>query len=53
MARKSKGYSKAAISRDGKWYGRLRITKKLPSGRQPTYVRQARNKTHARQLAEA
>jgi integrase len=43
--RKSRGYSKSAISRGGKWYGRLRIN----GGK--THERLARNKTHARQLA--
>jgi hypothetical protein len=51
MPRRSKGYSKGAIPRDGKWYGRLRITK-APGGRVRTYERLARNKTHARQLAD-
>jgi integrase len=44
--RKSRGYSKAAIRKKGKWYGRLRIN----GG--PEYARQAKNKTHARQLAD-
>jgi integrase len=50
MARRTKGYSKAAIPRHGKWYGRLRITR-APGGIK-TYERVARNKTHARQLAD-
>ena len=50
MPRKSKGYSKAAIQKSGKWYGRLRLRK--PDGSLKEYTRQARNKTHARQLAD-
>jgi integrase len=49
MARKSKGYSKAAIRKKGKWYGRLRCSG--PGGKPKEYTRQARNKTHARQIA--
>jgi len=50
MPRRSKGYSKSAITRDGKYYGRLRVTK--ARGGERTYERLGRNKTHARQLAD-
>ena len=49
MPRQSKGYSKTVVKMKGKWYGRLRITR-APGGQY--YTRQARNKTHARQLVD-
>src|SRR5262249_48734893 len=51
MPRRAKGYSKTALQKKGKWYGRLRITS-APSGKPKEYARQARNKTHARQIAD-
>lgn len=51
MPRRSKGYSKTAYKKKGKWYGRLRLSIG-PAGRPKEYMRQARNKTHARQLAD-
>lgn len=49
MPRKSKGYSKTALKKKGHYYGRLRITKP-PGGEY--WTRQAKNKTHARQLTD-
>lgn len=49
MPRKSKGYSKTAVKKKGHYYGRLRLTKP-PYGEY--WTRQAKNKTHARQLTD-
>src|SRR5262245_57311217 len=50
MPRRSRGYSAHPHEDNGKWYGRLRITK--PDGKAKWYTRQARNKTHAREIAD-
>jgi integrase len=50
MPRRSKGYSAHPRKLDGKWYGRLRLER--PDGTMKEYHRLARNKTHARQLAD-
>jgi integrase len=50
MPRKSKGYSAHPHRNNGKWYGRIRLKK--PDGSTKYYTRQARNKTHAKQIAD-
>lgn len=50
MPRRSKGYSAHPHKNNGKWYGRIRLKK--PDGSTKYHTRQARNKTHAKQVAE-